>query len=142
MTREDVINNIMVNYQEYGIDREWMEESIRSGEEQGFSYQTIYTGLRMALGSVTGQEELFTVAEMAGGPGGGGRRNCTPDRRIDRGTAGSRGGYGTVFPTLRYRRSTSVFDFSGWPEIIKVWPVKKGEQSWKKVLKLWTLMKK
>lgn len=65
MTREDVINNIMVNYEEYGIDREWLEESIRSGEEQGFSYQTIYTGLRMALGSATGQEELFTVAEMA-----------------------------------------------------------------------------
>lgn len=65
MTREDVINNIMVNYQEYGIDRDWLEESIRSGEEQGFSYQTIYTGLRMALGSATGQEELFTVAEMA-----------------------------------------------------------------------------
>lgn len=63
MTKTDVINNIMANYQQYGIDREWLEESIRSGEEQGFSYQTIYTGLRMALGSATGQED--TVAEMA-----------------------------------------------------------------------------
>lgn len=65
MTKTDVINNIMANYQQYGIDQEWLEESIKSGEEQGFSYQTIYTGLRMALGSATGQEELFTVAEMA-----------------------------------------------------------------------------
>ena len=65
VTKTDVINNIMANYQQYGIDQEWLEKSIKSGEEQGFSYQTIYTGLRMALGSATGQEELFTVAEMA-----------------------------------------------------------------------------
>ena len=57
MSREDVIINIMSNYSSYGVELEWLEEQIRSGERQGFSYQTIYTGLRMAMGSATDQEE-------------------------------------------------------------------------------------
>lgn len=65
MRREDVIRNIMETYQKYGISRKQVEEAVRSGEANGFSYQTIYTGLRMALGSVTGNEEHFTVSEMA-----------------------------------------------------------------------------
>lgn len=65
MTREDVIANIKSNYGKYGIDMDLIEDNIRSGEKQGFSYQTIYTGLRMALGSTFGTEELFTVDEMA-----------------------------------------------------------------------------
>ena len=65
MTRNDVVNNIMANYRKYGISQEWLEDEIRSGEQQGFSYRTIYTGIRMALGNVTGQEELFTVSDMA-----------------------------------------------------------------------------
>ena len=44
MTRKDVINNIMVNYGPYGVDIEIIEEQIKSGEAQGFSYQTLYTG--------------------------------------------------------------------------------------------------
>jgi len=65
MTKQDVINNIMVNYRNHGVSLEWLEEMIHSGEEQGFSYQTIYTGLRMALGSNTEEQELFTVSEIA-----------------------------------------------------------------------------
>lgn len=65
MTRTDVINNLIVNYGRYGIDIEAIEEQIKSGEAQGFSYQTIYTGLRMALGSIFGVEEHFTPAELA-----------------------------------------------------------------------------
>lgn len=65
MTREDVVKNIMATYGKYGFTREVIEEQIVSGEEHGFSYQTIYTGLRMTLGSVTGEQELFTVSEMA-----------------------------------------------------------------------------
>jgi len=65
MTKQDVINNIMANYGKYGIDMAMVEEQIKSGEKQGFSYQTIYTGLRMALGNATGEREYFSVSEMA-----------------------------------------------------------------------------
>ncbi len=65
MLREDVIINIMLNYGKYGITLEWLEEQIRSGECKGFSYQTIYTGLRMALSNNTDHEELFSVGDIA-----------------------------------------------------------------------------
>jgi len=65
MNREDVINNIMSTYGKYGFTRESIEEQVKSGERHGFSYQTIYTGLRMSLGGVTGEREHFTVAEMS-----------------------------------------------------------------------------
>lgn len=65
MTRDDVINNIKSNYSQYGIDMKTIEDNIRSGESHGFSYQTIYTGLRMALSSTFGINEFFTVDEIA-----------------------------------------------------------------------------
>ena len=65
MTREDVLNNIRANYRQYGVDMAAIEENIRSGEAHGFSYQTIYTGLKMALASAFGIEEHFTTAELA-----------------------------------------------------------------------------
>ena len=65
MLREDVIINIMSNYGKYGITLEWLEEQIRSGECQGFSYQTIYTGLKMALSSCTDHEALFSIEDIA-----------------------------------------------------------------------------
>lgn len=65
MTKQDVINNIMANYGDLGITLEEVEGVIASGEQRGFSYQTIYTGIRMSLGEVTGREELFTPAEIA-----------------------------------------------------------------------------
>lgn len=65
MTRKDVIDNIMATYRKYGFTRQEVEEQVKGGEARGFSYQTIYTGLRMAFGGITGEEEHFTVQEMA-----------------------------------------------------------------------------
>lgn len=65
MTRQDVINNIRANYGRYGLDMAQIEENIVSGEQQGFTYLTIYTGLRMALSTAFGVQEYFTVQEMA-----------------------------------------------------------------------------
>lgn len=65
MTREDIINNIRSNYNQYGVDMEQIEDNIRTGEAQGFSYQTIYTGIRMALATVFNTNEYFTPAELA-----------------------------------------------------------------------------
>lgn len=65
MTREDVLNNIRVNYRQFGVDTDEIETMIRSGEAEGFSYQTIYTGIRMALSSIFDTKEYFTPAEVA-----------------------------------------------------------------------------
>jgi len=64
MKRQDVINNIMNNYGSE-VDLGLLNSQIDSGEEQGFSYQTIYTGLRMALATLTGKQEYFTSVEIA-----------------------------------------------------------------------------
>lgn len=42
---------------------DWLEVQIRSGECQGFSYQNMYTGHKMALSSTTDHEELFSAGE-------------------------------------------------------------------------------
>lgn len=65
MTREEVLNNIRASYSRYGLSDDDILHEIESGEAQGFSYQTIYTGLRMALGRAYNVEELFTPAEVA-----------------------------------------------------------------------------
>ena len=65
MTREDVFNNIKATYSRYGLTDEDIEQEIQSGEAHGFSYQTIYTGLRMALGNAYNTDEIFTPEEMA-----------------------------------------------------------------------------
>lgn len=65
MNREDVIQNLLRTYQAYGVTRAWIEQEINSGLSHAFSYQTIYTGLRMALGNVFHEPEYFTVEEMA-----------------------------------------------------------------------------
>jgi hypothetical protein len=65
MNKEDVINNLLSTYAKYGVTRFILEQEIESGLKQGFSYQTIYTGLRMTLGNVFHEREYFTPAEMA-----------------------------------------------------------------------------
>lgn len=65
MTREEVVINIRATYSRYGVTDAEIEEHISSGEAKGFSYQAIYTGLRMALGKAYNVEELFTVEEVA-----------------------------------------------------------------------------
>lgn len=65
VNRESVILNILSTYGKYGFSRDDIEQMVKSGEAHDFSYQTIYTGLRMSLGSMTGEEEHFTVSEIA-----------------------------------------------------------------------------
>ncbi|MBB2184774.1 hypothetical protein H0486_18115 [Lachnospiraceae bacterium MD1] len=65
MSREDIITNLLSTYAKYGVTRFILEQEIESGLKQGFSYQTIYTGLRMTLGNVFHEREYFTPAEMA-----------------------------------------------------------------------------
>lgn len=65
MTRQDVINNIMASYKDCGVTLYQVEALVKSGELEGFSYRTIYTGLRMALGMEHGRNEKFTIGEVS-----------------------------------------------------------------------------
>lgn len=65
MTKSDVINNLLSTYSKYGFAWEDIEEVIANGEKEGFSYRTIYNGIRMALARITGEHELFTVSDIA-----------------------------------------------------------------------------
>ena len=65
MDRQNVIDNIIVNYGQYGIGINTIEELINSGEEKGWSYSVIYTGLRLALSSVFGTKEYFFMDEIS-----------------------------------------------------------------------------
>lgn len=65
MTREEVFRTIIPKYSRYGIDRAFVESEIKQGEELGFSYESICTGLRMGLSNLFDTEELFTTKEMA-----------------------------------------------------------------------------
>ena len=65
MSRQEVIDNIMVKYGDYGMAEDVLEEMISSGEREGFTYRMIYNGIRMMLGDQSGREELFSAADMA-----------------------------------------------------------------------------
>ena len=65
MDRQNVIDNIIVNYGQYGIDINTIEELMNSGEAKGWSYSVIYTGLRLALSSVFGTKEYFFMDEIS-----------------------------------------------------------------------------
>ena len=65
MDRDTVFMNIRNTYGKYGVSDAEIDEQIASGEAQGFSYGTIYTGLRMAYGNMYNEHELFTVEEMS-----------------------------------------------------------------------------
>lgn len=65
MTREEVVQTILLKYSRYGVDRALIEREIEEGEKHQFSYESICTGLRMGLSNVYDTEELFTTREMA-----------------------------------------------------------------------------
>lgn len=66
MTFNEALDNLFSKYGKYGFDRELLSRQLQDGiVNQGFSVNMAYNGLRMALGSVTGQEELFSVDDVA-----------------------------------------------------------------------------
>jgi len=66
MTFNEALDNLFSKYGKYGFDREMLSRQLQDGiVNQGFSVNMAYNGLRMALGSVTGQEELFSVDDVA-----------------------------------------------------------------------------
>ena len=65
MDRETVIQNILINYAQYGITEETIIPLIDSGIEQGLSYDLIYLGLKMRLCKLAGEEFLCSSSDMA-----------------------------------------------------------------------------
>lgn len=66
MTFDEALNRLVNKYGKYGFSKEMLSEQLQDGVmNQGFSLNMTYNGLRMALGSATGQEELFSVEDVA-----------------------------------------------------------------------------
>lgn len=66
MTFDEALNRLVNKYEKYGFDRELLSRQLQDGVmNQGFSLNMTYNGLRMALGIATGQEELFSVDDVA-----------------------------------------------------------------------------
>lgn len=66
MTFDEALNKLVNKYGKCGFSKEMLSEQLQDGVmNQGFSVNMAYNGLRMTLGSVTGQEELFSVDDVA-----------------------------------------------------------------------------
>lgn len=65
MTRETVIQNIMINYGKYGITQDMVEEVIDAGTEGGMSYDLIYLDTCRRISEITGEEFYCTSSDMA-----------------------------------------------------------------------------
>ena len=66
MTIGTAIDNLMFNYGNMaGLDRESLKQLIRNGQEQGFSVQQCYNGIRFCLGLEYQQQEVFSTREAA-----------------------------------------------------------------------------
>lgn len=66
MTFNEALNRLVNKYGKYGFSKELLLEQLQDGVmNQGFSLNMTYNGLRMALGIATGQEELFSVDDVA-----------------------------------------------------------------------------
>lgn len=66
MTFNEALNKLSNKYEKYGFTKQFLSEQLKDGVmNQGFSLNMTYNGLRMALGSATGQEELFSVEDVA-----------------------------------------------------------------------------
>lgn len=65
MTRELVLQNIMVNYGKYGVTEKVINALIDSGYTAGLNYDAIYLGIKMSLDNIYGEEFLCTSEDVA-----------------------------------------------------------------------------
>lgn len=65
MNREMIIQNIMINYNKYGITEDMINELIDGGLESGANYDLIYLDLMKRISEITGEEFFCTSEDMA-----------------------------------------------------------------------------
>lgn len=65
MDRQTVIQNILINYGQYGITQETIEPLIDTGEKMGLTYDLMYLGLKAELCNLAGEEFYCTSSDMA-----------------------------------------------------------------------------
>ena len=66
MSFQEALNKLYSKYGKYGFSKDFLAEQLRSGiMEQGFSVNVSYNGLRMVLAQETGENELFSVNDVA-----------------------------------------------------------------------------
>jgi len=61
--RMDEIEAIAARFPDVGVEK--AKEVVRSGLDHGFPFETALVGLQLALAMQTGQEELFTLDDVA-----------------------------------------------------------------------------
>lgn len=66
MSFQEALNKLYSKYGKYGFSKDFLAEQLKSGiMEQGFSVNVSYNGLRMILAQETGENELFSVNDVA-----------------------------------------------------------------------------
>ena len=65
MDRQTVIQNILVNYGEYGITKDLIEAIIDSGRKEGLTYDFIYLGLDAELSKRYGKKFYCSSSDVA-----------------------------------------------------------------------------
>lgn len=65
MDKETIIQNLLVNYGKYGVDRAELERVIDDGiNNYDLSLEAIYSGLRMSLATAYNEREYFTLDDV------------------------------------------------------------------------------
>lgn len=64
MTMKTAIDNLMVNYGKYGLNKTDFVTLLKMGTDKGMTVQAAYTGLRCILAREYGEQELFTVEDL------------------------------------------------------------------------------
>ena len=65
MTRELILQNIMNNYDKYGITEDMINEGIDAGIEGGMNYDMIYLDICRRISEITGEEFVCSASDMA-----------------------------------------------------------------------------
>lgn len=65
MNRETVVQNITINYGNYGFTAEIINELIDIGLDQGMSYDLIYLELKRQICEIIGEEYYCTASDLA-----------------------------------------------------------------------------
>lgn len=65
MDRETVVQNIMNNYEKYGITVDMVNEVIDAGLEGGMSYDLIYLDICRNISEIVGEEFICTSSDMS-----------------------------------------------------------------------------
>lgn len=66
MTFQEALDSLFEKYGKYGCEREFLADLLNSGiGEHEFSVRAAYNGVRMSLAHFTGEDEYFSLGDIA-----------------------------------------------------------------------------